>query len=1143
MSDVGEVLDRIEELLRQAIVAGAAHAPDALDELFALGEHLDVLGLDALAGPLYALKDAQTVDELVEGLADIHRLASLARLLLIGFQAPAEPVMAAWNRGGLHVVPARSIRSALTQPSELRWSLALEAAGELSEDMSALYEQACSGNTLTIRRRAAAALGRIPTPDSRRALVALLGQVGLRRAVRLALLNHGPGSVPDLMSAVDDSDPGTFHRIVQLLYDFGAGPELAALAESGKATPLVRCYAALANDGAFDTDPPQPGNPYSAAAQAIYRAHSGEAPDELTNQVLALGKPGIEMTAALLADTLPGDLLLARARDLMTGRSASPQREHGCLLLGNLGTLRDVSLLICAAQAGLAQAFKGLSLLGGEDAYRFLKGVLTETTHLSGHKWLAIQALGDLRDGRAVPFLLPYVHDNQCDSYAATALGKIGDPQAVEPICERLQTIQQRKVDALVDALIALDDAQAVDGILAFLRRSSGRAGSVEKPLVRGLVHFGEAAADRVAALFDEPDMSLHAIAEDVLRGIDAEHSRALLETYRAGNPLKRLLARLAFSSPIAYQQARQELDTKSGAELAALVREAVQDAEANQKTIGALLRAVEHRKEPELLAALDEIVDTARTPVAQIALSALAKFPYVVSRGRLKARLLTGTPEIAQRAAQHLLSQDRSASSAVLDLLAHPEPAARANAVTVLGNQHARWTVDKVLPLLEDPDEQVREAALGVLPRLSLPRVEPVIIDKLVEHFSEYLAHSPGHLINAVNAIATGTARRDLTARLTAAWHSHRQDRMGGRILEIIGAVGCADARPFLEQQLQNSAFQQSALTALSYLGDPSVIPVLEQLPSRASNVQVLQRIGDSVRGLERGDYLVIRAQVAMTRGNYRAAYEDIDRYIAANPENERGHFERARVQHASGYLQEAYDDYVCTAALSPRHVSAYTGAALTAHALDDMDAAIQHYDKALTIRRDEGLLKFCRGLVHLRRGNYTAAQSDFRAASTDERHLNEVSRRIAWAIAEIIPRLPGQAVLQPDDLLVHLVQPISDPIHKLALCWLYCALGRPEYALRCIERKMDEWPDARAGDWLLVWWLNTALGHDEQAAHALDQMQVELAALDLPWRDYVYYSLAGWPVAFPLLIPEASAHMAGLMQESFRQKEICRE
>ena len=95
-------LDRVDELLGQVVVAGAMHAPDALDELLVLGQRLAVLGLEALSESLCSLSDAQNREELVGGLADIQHAVSLTRLFLVGSQRPVDTAHVPWHAECLH---------------------------------------------------------------------------------------------------------------------------------------------------------------------------------------------------------------------------------------------------------------------------------------------------------------------------------------------------------------------------------------------------------------------------------------------------------------------------------------------------------------------------------------------------------------------------------------------------------------------------------------------------------------------------------------------------------------------------------------------------------------------------------------------------------------------------------------------------------------------------------------------------------------------------------------------------------------------------------------------------------------------------------------------------------------------------------
>lgn len=81
---------------------------------------------------------------------------------------------------------------------------------------------------------------------------------------------------------------------------------------------------------------------------------------------------------------------------------------------------------------------------------------------ITSDRYFAVHVLGDLKDKRAVPILIPLLKDDQINYHAAWALGEVGDEQAIDPLIEALR---DKSSDMRFSAISALDKLEAVEAL------------------------------------------------------------------------------------------------------------------------------------------------------------------------------------------------------------------------------------------------------------------------------------------------------------------------------------------------------------------------------------------------------------------------------------------------------------------------------------------------------------------------------------------------------------------------------------------------------------------------------------------------------------------------------------------------------
>jgi HEAT repeat protein len=117
--------------------------------------------------------------------------------------------------------------------------------------------------------------------------------------------------------------------------------------------------------------------------------------------------------------------------------------------------------------------------LGDERGFDTLQKILTdrssrpeEYTDDAGHpslqlqivadRYYAVHVLGDLKDPRAAPLLIPLLHDDEVNYIVPWSLGEIGDQRAIPPL---IKTLDDQNPSMRVLAICALEQLHAVEAL------------------------------------------------------------------------------------------------------------------------------------------------------------------------------------------------------------------------------------------------------------------------------------------------------------------------------------------------------------------------------------------------------------------------------------------------------------------------------------------------------------------------------------------------------------------------------------------------------------------------------------------------------------------------------------------------------
>jgi HEAT repeat protein len=130
---------------------------------------------------------------------------------------------------------------------------------------------------------------------------------------------------------------------------------------------------------------------------------------------------------------------------------------------------------------------QGIRRAAGDGRYRFERQVAAD-------RYYAAHLLGDLRDSRGVPLLVPLLDDPETESIVPWSLAEIGDRNAIQPLIAALDNDDPSKRVLVIYALEKLHAKEAVPRLLTLVN-------DTRKSRFGALVTVSEAAKAAIARL------------------------------------------------------------------------------------------------------------------------------------------------------------------------------------------------------------------------------------------------------------------------------------------------------------------------------------------------------------------------------------------------------------------------------------------------------------------------------------------------------------------------------------------------------------------------------------------------------------------------------------------------------------------
>jgi HEAT repeat protein len=431
----------------------------------------------------------------------------------------------------------------------------------------------------------------------------------------------------------------------------------------------------------------------------------------------------------------------------------------------------------------------------------------------AAEKAMACKRLTIYGSREAVPALAPLLVDEQLASWARIALEAIPDPAADEALRQALERFQGRLLIGVINSIAVRRDAKAVEGLIGRLKDADT---DVASAAAVALGHIGGPAATSSleASLADAPSAIRSAVAEGCIRcaerllveGNGVQAVKLFDAVCRAEVPKERIveatrgaiLARGPAGAPLLVEQLRSP--DKARLAIGLRVARELAGREATVALAAELPRAAPERQALLIMALADRGDITALPAVLEAARSGSDEVRIAAVRALGQLGNASCVPVLLEAAwgADAGLSQTavsvlaavpgKEVDDDVIGRLAKAEGKTRLVLIQLAGLR----SMDAAVPLLrkaaDDPDAQVRSAALIALGRTIAPDDLPVLITRVAQ------AQSPDEAAVAIQSLAGACQRmadREACAERLVAAASSSSVAAKCRFLEVLAALG----------------------------------------------------------------------------------------------------------------------------------------------------------------------------------------------------------------------------------------------------------------------------------------------------------------------------------------------------------------
>jgi HEAT repeat protein len=506
----------------------------------------------------------------------------------------------------------------------------------------------------------------------------------------------------------------------------------------------------------------------------------------------------------------------------------------------------------CAAGAGDTKA-------AGQQEAKYLAVLRSDAP--AAEKALACKGLAIYGGKDAAPALAPLLADEQLASWARIALQSIPDPAADDALREALGKLQGRLAIGVINTIAVRRDAKAADGLI---KRLNDADREVASAAAVALGRLGGPAAVKTleASLANAPAAVRSAVAEGCILCAErlqadgnSQQAASLFDAVRKADVPKQriieatrgaILARGSAGTPLLIEQlrspdkARFAIGLRVARELAGREATAALAAElprATPQRQALLILTLADRGDAAALPAVLEAAKSGPEEVRVVAIRALGRLGDASCIPLLLEAALGAEAQLAQTGLAVLADMPgKEVDDDVTARLAKAEGKTRLVLVQLAGLRALRAAVPFLLKTADDPDAQLRAAALIALGKTIAQDNLPALIARVSG------AQNPEEAAAAVKAVGAACQRmpnREACAEQLVAAMSSASVASKCRFLEVLAAVGGTKALETVASAANDSQaeMQETASRLLGEWMDVDVAPVLLDLAKHAAD------------------------------------------------------------------------------------------------------------------------------------------------------------------------------------------------------------------------------------------------------------------------------------------------------------------
>ena len=476
-------------------------------------------------------------------------------------------------------------------------------------------------------------------------------------------------------------------------------------------------------------------------------------------------------------------------------------------------------------------------------------------------KAIACKRLAICGGKEAMPALAPLLADEKLASWARIALQTIPDPAAEDALRQAMGKLQGKLLIGVINSIAVRRDAKAVDGLIERLKDADIEVASAAAVAV-GRIGGPAAMKTLEASLADAPAPIRSAVAEGCILCAeklqadgDGQQAVRLLDAVRKADVPKQrmieatreaILARGSAGTPLLVEQLRSP--DKARFAIGLRIAQELAGREVTEALVAEIPRATSYRRALLIIVlsdrgdrtALPAMLEAARRgpeEVRSVALRALGRLGNASCVPVLLEAALGADAELSRTALGSLAGMSgKEVDEDVIARLAEVQGKTRLPLVQLAGLRSLHAAVPLLLKAADDPDAQVRSAALIALGSTIAPEDLPLLVARVTG------TRSRDDAAAAVKAMGVACQRmpdREACAERLVAALSSSPAESKCRFLEVLAAVGGAKALQTVAAAAKDARpeIQETASRLLGEWMDVDVAPVLLDLAKNASD------------------------------------------------------------------------------------------------------------------------------------------------------------------------------------------------------------------------------------------------------------------------------------------------------------------